>query len=754
MNVISIRLLLAVLCLSTAPALSTASEAMGSKGQPVVILFDRSYSMNDPLHGQPKIQIAKAAFRELAQRLHGQTRVAVRFFAGGVDKQDDAANCRASERSFAMGHKVDTATLERLVAGLRPLGRKTNIAHAMEQAVQDLAGQQGGRIILISDGQENCDLDPIALSGDLAQKNIRVDTIGIGQPGQFSQLGRIALAGSGEFRLAASAGALAQALGQGLPPALPGAPEVQLPAAATVAEREQPPIPESPLVTELEPPPAPKQQPQAPPAVPAPAVEPLVLEQEQVSDKPKEPVAIELILDVSGSMAGKVQGRSKMVLARAALREAVRGLDSAAFHVGFRAYGFDSSVPKTPEASCPNTVLLNPISVGQIGSIRGQIDGLQPYGYTPIARSLELAGADLRRTGATKQMIILISDGEETCGGDPAKVAAQLRQMGIDVETHVVGFDLDRKQARQMRSIAAAGGGKYYDAKDAVELKQALTSVVEVAQNKIEPTWLRTIHPIDGGSTPETAVDLLPGTYTLTRFLEKKEQMFFRVNTKKAQRGVVRGLIQSKRLIREGGDMVESSSGYSQYRISLYKMRGKKNRGRFVRLSGEPGSYGHVGYSDTSGDGFIFTIGSAYDRVHKDALFNIEISEAGDKLQGSEAAGDMAGDVIPVTMDDQVTGHLGDGDTVDLYRLSLPVRAQAVGLELTPVDDRFRYRLTVKNSKGRRLHSMASRGGPVQMQLKPPADADAVFIEIKSNNPKLETRFTPYTLDIKAGKSD
>ncbi len=642
MSKIVLRRMLVTLCLCVMPILCSASESNHSADLPVIILFDRSHSMTEPLNGQPKIQIAKDAFRDLAQRFHGQTQVAVRFFAGGVNKQDAAANCRASEQSFPMGQKVDTAIMEKLVAALRPLGRKTNIAHAIQQATKDLEGRENGRIILISDGQENCNLDPIALASELAEKNIQVDTIGIGMPGEFSQLGRIALAGAGKFQLASSAAALAQAIGQGLPPAKLGAPavEVKLPQPAPMSESET--ATDLPLVSELEPVPAPKLAPSAPLAVPAPPVVPLELEEEVVSDKPKEPVAIEVILDVSGSMAGKIQGRRKMVLARVAMHNSIRGLDSPAFHVGFRAYGFDSSVAKTPEASCPNTVLLNPIGAGQVGSIQRQIDGLQPYGYTPIARSLKLAGVDLGKVKSSKKMIILISDGEETCGGDPIKVAAQLRKMGIDVEIHVVGFDLDKKQAQQMRAIARAGGGKYFDARDAKQLQDALTSVVEVAQNKIEPTWLRTIHPIAGGTSPETAVDLLPGTYTLTSFLEKGEQAYFRVNTKRAQRGVVRGLIQSRRLVRQEGDMVESSSGYSQYRISLYQMRRGKNRGRFVRLSGEPGSYGHVGYSDTTGDGFIFTVGSVYDRVHKDALFNVEITEAGDKLQGSEAGGDVA----------------------------------------------------------------------------------------------------------------
>ncbi len=757
-------ILLAALALGLwLPQPTTIAAGIGAiENIPVVILFDRSFSMTGLLNGQPKIEIAKTAFRELAHRFHGQSVISVRFFAGGQNKQDDQANCIASEQTIPMGEVIDARAMELLVAGIRPLGRKTNITFALEQASKDLAAYERGKILLISDGVENCDNDPIGLAQSLAAKGIEIDTIGIGSPGQFSQLGRIAMAGSGEFQLADSAGALATAMGGAMPAAMSEPPVFSAPGSSMGAAALPPDS-----VTPMAPPASSGQAPgNLVPAVQAGPVQALTLEFDVVSEQPTEPVAIEVILDVSGSMAAKVQGERKMDLARSALHRAVRGLDSPAFVVGFRAYGFDNTVPKTPKDSCPNTVLLNAIETNQVASIRERVATLHPYGYTPIAKSLELAGADLLATDSSKQMIILISDGEETCGGDPVRVAEQLREMGIDVETHVIGFDLDKEQAEQMRAVANAGGGQYYDAKDAAALENALLSVIEVAQNKIDPTWLRAIRPVEGGASANTAVDLMPGTYTLTRYLDKGEQMYFRVNTKKAQYGVVRGLIQSRRLIRQGDEMVESDLGYSQYRISLLEMRGKKNRGRYIRLSGEPGSYGHVGYSDTSGDGFIFTISSNYDRVHKDALFNIEITEAGDKFQGTEATDDMQGEVISLAVGESIVGHLGDGDNADLFRVTmpktpssrvanrkvtLPKDGQALALNFKPEDDQFRYRLTVKAASGKRLGSKSARGEPVQLSIDNPGGRlEEVFIEIKSNNPGLESRFTAYTLTVGA----
>lgn len=736
-----------------------SSEHIEDPNIPVVILVDRSYSMTEALNGQPKFKIVRSAFRELAQEFHGQRNVSVRFFAGGRNKQDNEINCQTSELSIPLGQVGDAQTMEQLIAGVRPLGRKTNIAFAIEAATKDLEKFARGKIILLSDGSENCQQDPIGLAESLEAQNITIDTIGIGPPGQFAELGRIALGGGGNFQLGTSAAEIAFAIAGSMPGALTDAPTGVIdnfPASSSAAKVESsqagspsmaisnPAVSNSSNSTPLK------------PSTPAPAVQSLQLEFNIVNEKPKDPVAVEIILDVSGSMAAKLQGQSKMMLARTALAEALRGLDSPAFKVGLRAYGFDNSVPKTVEASCLNTELLIPIEASQITSIREKVKTLQPFGYTPIAKSLLLAGDDLTNTTSGKKMIILISDGEETCAGDPVAAAKKLGQMGIDVDTHVIGFDLDKEQAKQMHSIADAGEGQYYDAKDAVELKKALLRVVEIAQNKIDPTWLRDIHPVAGGTTAETAVDLLPGTYTLQHFLEKGTQLYFRVNTKKAQYGVLRGLIQSRRLVRDGSDVVESSQGFAQYRLSLYEMKGKKNRGRFVRLSGEPGEFGHVGFNDTEGKGFIFTIGSAYDRVHKDALFNIEIMDSGDKYLGHEAPVSINEQALLLAIDDDIVGHLGDGDITDVYKVVVSdnvnstTKSAKFVIDFAPDDKMFKYRMKIKSSSGKNILSKASKGEAVQLSVDLDDDVQEFYIEIKSNNPNLRSRFTSYRLQLKA----
>lgn len=717
-----------------------ATELPSDPNSPLLILFDRSASMQKTFDGAPegeaRIDVAKRFFQQWGQSLAGRDNVAVRFFAGGVQKDNNAENCVATETAIAMGRTIETTGMNALVEGLTPVGHKTNLAYALEQAKTDLSQYESGRIVLVSDGLENCDSDPIPPAKQLGEMGFKIDVIGIGKAEDIGGLGKIALVSGGQFNIAGSANQFSQQLGNQLPD-------------FTLPDRQRPDQPgalpqgSAPLVTVIE-------TAGAPAVNPAPAIEPLELESSEVSDAKAKPIAIELILDVSGSMAGKIDGQRKIEIAREALKETLTGLSDPVFRVGLRAYGFDSRLPKTPEGSCPNTELLSEIAANNLRRIKRLAYGLQPYGYTPIADSLMLAGKDLQKVDAENRMIILITDGKETCGGDPVATAKALCEMGINMETHIIGFDLEPVTAAEMKKAATAGCGTYLDAQDAGELVGALNTIVAQAQDKIDPTWLRTIRPVDGGKTPETAVELSSGTYTLTRALEKGEQMYFRVNTQVAQHALLRGLIQHKRLIRSDGAEAESKYGLAQFNITLYPPDDKKKRGRSVRLSGEPGTFKSIGYTDTYGDGIVFSIGSKYDRVHADSLFNLEVREAGDLYEGYEALSELDPEnsvVIPANQ--SMVGHLGEGDFVDLLRL--PEGARRATLKMAT--EKFAFRVGILDANGKRLYRSREKGSTeFEIPSDIPADAAPLYLKIEDKNPTLKQLFTSYEVTVHVGR--
>lgn len=75
---------------------------------------------------------------------------------------------------------------------------------------------------------------------------------------------------------------------------------------------------------------------------------------------------------------------------------------------------------------------------------------------------------------------MLVSDGLESCGGDPCDAVRAARQSGVDFRLHVVGFDLGDADPAQLQCMADAGGGEFYTAANADELTGALERAVAV----------------------------------------------------------------------------------------------------------------------------------------------------------------------------------------------------------------------------------------------------------------------------------
>ena len=90
---------------------------------------------------------------------------------------------------------------------------------------------------------------------------------------------------------------------------------------------------------------------------------------------------------------------------------------------------------------------LAPLDASGKSHLGAQVAALQPVGGTPIAAALELAGSELARNDSPCGMV-LISDGKETCNGDPAAVAASLTsRLKLSFGLHVVGFDVQGDDA-------------------------------------------------------------------------------------------------------------------------------------------------------------------------------------------------------------------------------------------------------------------------------------------------------------------
>lgn len=103
---------------------------------------------------------------------------------------------------------------------------------------------------------------------------------------------------------------------------------------------------------------------------------------------------------------------------------------------------------------------------------------LRPAGRTPLSRSVERA-IDVLKEGPRPAEIVVLTDGEDTCGGDPCLLARRLNTEVADITIHVVGFRLpSSSETIGARCLADKTGGKFVTAETTAELTQALSQTL------------------------------------------------------------------------------------------------------------------------------------------------------------------------------------------------------------------------------------------------------------------------------------
>jgi Ca-activated chloride channel family protein len=141
-----------------------------------------------------------------------------------------------------------------------------------------------------------------------------------------------------------------------------------------------------------------------------------------------------LVFDASGSMAGTDMNSVRPHIAK--VREALAAvLPSVAprRHLGLMVYG-PGVHPK-----CSNIELRLKPGPNSAETIMGEVNGVVPAGQTPLTAAVRGAAEELHFRDKPS-VVVLLTDGEETCGGDPCRLARQLRAEAYALTIHVVAF--------------------------------------------------------------------------------------------------------------------------------------------------------------------------------------------------------------------------------------------------------------------------------------------------------------------------
>jgi hypothetical protein len=433
---------------------------------------------------------------------------------------------------------------------------------------------------------------------------------------------------------------------------------------------------------------------------------------------------VEIVLDVSGSMRASAGNVSRMEAAVNAVRSTVEAIDANS-NVALRLYGH--RLPSEPKAaSCRDTELVIPFGPLDRQRFISVVQSAKPLGQTPLAFSLEQAAADFGQVGDDAAAVILVSDGEESCGGDPAQVACAFRQRGLELTVHTVGFGVNDIARQQLQAVANCTGGQYRDARNANELADSLRQLTQaglVIQKQRESTG----KPVRGGNGFDSAVPLTPGTYRLDHHQRAAEYDYFTVQLKPGQLIRVTQMAYEVGVEIQGSQVVENQSPTAG--VALHG----PDRGKIDdKAAIHKGSKAEVGASVSAGQGGTYyvligqNVWSSYG-IHKDSPFTIELIDVTDAGSGTDA-GDSEKDAVKITPGVH-KAWLQPGDDKDMYWFDATAGA-TYSIRARPDSDAHSFRLTVTDEDGVNLADQfaPNPGAAVRVENVRPTRAGRLYV--------------------------
>jgi Ca-activated chloride channel family protein len=179
-----------------------------------------------------------------------------------------------------------------------------------------------------------------------------------------------------------------------------------------------------------------------------------------------------IVFDASGSMAGtdlNSPPSPRIAKVKAALSRVLPSV-AATRNLGLIDYG------PGPYNQCDNIELQLRPTPNAAARIMSIVDSLVPAGRTPLTSAVREA-ANVLDFPVRPAVVVLLTDGEETCGGDPCGLARMLGAEGRNLTVHVISYrsrdSTEVSGVLQSRCLAAETGGLYISAETTDELAAA-----------------------------------------------------------------------------------------------------------------------------------------------------------------------------------------------------------------------------------------------------------------------------------------
>lgn len=180
-----------------------------------------------------------------------------------------------------------------------------------------------------------------------------------------------------------------------------------------------------------------------------------------------------ILLDASSSMLLQAEGRLKMDIAKDAVKSFAQTIGQLS-EVSLVVYGHKGSESDADKgASCSGVEEVYPMGKYSKKEFHEAVDSFESKGWTPLAGAIQKA-AEMSSSYEGGTTIYIVSDGAETCDGDPIQASKELVAKNSINTVNIIGFDVDGKTENQLKAVAEAGNGEYFKADNPDELKKSI----------------------------------------------------------------------------------------------------------------------------------------------------------------------------------------------------------------------------------------------------------------------------------------
>jgi len=286
----------------------------------------------------------------------------------------------------------------------------------------------------------------------------------------------------------------------------------------------------------------------AEPYLPAPE---LVISSESKTPKPDYAI---LLLDASSSMLSSIDNQPKINIAKNAVKRFASTL-GANSNVSLIIYGHGGTENNSDkQLSCSTIDELVPMAPFKEESFSQAINEVEAKGWTPLAAAIKKAH-QLSMNYNGNIIIYIVSDGKETCDGDPIKEASEFVNNEETRHVNIIGFDVDQDAENQLKAVAEAGNGEYIaadtieDLHSSITQKWVLPSMLDIQRKQLAS-------PKSSLAYPFTTMDVQ----------KKHSTIFFAINRETSRFHTYIDLMKTNRMISEETyqQLIEKNEAYKK----------------------------------------------------------------------------------------------------------------------------------------------------------------------------------------------